>query len=320
MNNKILIIVLILGIILLGVLTLRFLLGGPKDVWLCQNGQWIKYGSPVDPAPTTGCGDNQNQLIVGDKDEHNCLVAAGYSWCEAKNKCLRNFEEFCPDMVSKLVSDIEQNSGVKLEAQGETEFNWIVGDSNTIADVKITGSLYQADNMKWENYDRMEKYLNDHIEMDSYNLADSPVAGVSGYYLDYVACNLSFKYLELQENPNRPVEPVDGTLQAKLACGYFNKNDISGIILAQKMRELLAIKYQESISLVKVNITSSDDNHVRGDVFFLNQQGEQGEGGIFLAAKVSGVWQIVFDGNGVIPCSLSSYGFPQEMLVDCATL
>jgi len=35
-------------------------------------------------------------LIGGDKDAHGCLIAAGYSWCQSKNKCLRPWEESCP--------------------------------------------------------------------------------------------------------------------------------------------------------------------------------------------------------------------------------
>jgi len=34
-------------------------------------------------------------VIGGDKDAHGCLIAAGYSWCEVKNKCLRTWEELC---------------------------------------------------------------------------------------------------------------------------------------------------------------------------------------------------------------------------------
>lgn len=37
-----------------------------------------------------------SQIIGGDKDEHGCLIAAGYSWCEPRDKCLRTFEEICP--------------------------------------------------------------------------------------------------------------------------------------------------------------------------------------------------------------------------------
>jgi hypothetical protein len=34
-------------------------------------------------------------IIGGDKDAGGCLVGAGYSWCEVKNKCLRVWEEKC---------------------------------------------------------------------------------------------------------------------------------------------------------------------------------------------------------------------------------
>jgi len=40
--------------------------------------------------------NNTNQpLIGGQKDAGGCLIAAGYSWCEPKKKCLRPWEEKC---------------------------------------------------------------------------------------------------------------------------------------------------------------------------------------------------------------------------------
>ena len=38
---------------------------------------------------------NSPKSIGGERDSHGCLVAAGYSWCEVKNKCLRSWEEKC---------------------------------------------------------------------------------------------------------------------------------------------------------------------------------------------------------------------------------
>ena len=35
------------------------------------------------------------QLVGNDRDEHECIVSAGYSWCELKKKCLRSWEEKC---------------------------------------------------------------------------------------------------------------------------------------------------------------------------------------------------------------------------------
>jgi hypothetical protein len=37
----------------------------------------------------------EEPLIGGETDEHGCLIAAGYSWCEPKQKCLRIWEEPC---------------------------------------------------------------------------------------------------------------------------------------------------------------------------------------------------------------------------------
>ena len=34
-------------------------------------------------------------FIGGQKDEYGCLIAAGYTWCESKQKCLRVWEESC---------------------------------------------------------------------------------------------------------------------------------------------------------------------------------------------------------------------------------
>lgn len=41
----------------------------------------------------SGC--TNEKLIGGQKDEHGCLIAAGYTWCQSKQKCLRTWEEEC---------------------------------------------------------------------------------------------------------------------------------------------------------------------------------------------------------------------------------
>ena len=39
---------------------------------------------------------NSNEPMPGsDRDAHGCIPSAGYSWCEAKQKCLRVWEEPC---------------------------------------------------------------------------------------------------------------------------------------------------------------------------------------------------------------------------------
>lgn len=34
-------------------------------------------------------------MVGNDRDSHGCIGSAGYSWCEAKQKCLRPWEEPC---------------------------------------------------------------------------------------------------------------------------------------------------------------------------------------------------------------------------------
>jgi predicted lipoprotein with Yx(FWY)xxD motif len=41
-----------------------------------------------------GC-TQQGQIVGNDSDIHGCKASAGYSWCEAKQKCIRPFEENC---------------------------------------------------------------------------------------------------------------------------------------------------------------------------------------------------------------------------------
>lgn len=45
------------------------------------------------------------QLVGGDRDAHGCIPSAGYSWCEAKQKCLRVWEETCETATTTLTID-----------------------------------------------------------------------------------------------------------------------------------------------------------------------------------------------------------------------
>ena len=56
------IIVIIIAIVILAAvwLGIRFIIGGPEDTWICENGQWVKHGQPSAPKPTTPCGTTKN--------------------------------------------------------------------------------------------------------------------------------------------------------------------------------------------------------------------------------------------------------------------
>lgn len=83
---------------------------------------------------------------------------------------------------------------------------------------------------------------------------------------------------------------------------------------SENIEQLFAEKYPKYAKTLTVSINKETQNHIRGSIIF-----ETGApGGNFLATKIDDKWQIVFDGNGQIPCNLSMYEFPADMLSDCA--
>jgi hypothetical protein len=54
-KKNILIVILGAGVVLSVLLVIRFVFGGPEDDWICQNGAWVKHGSPSKPMPKEGC-------------------------------------------------------------------------------------------------------------------------------------------------------------------------------------------------------------------------------------------------------------------------
>ncbi|MCL5666290.1 MAG: immunoglobulin domain-containing protein [Patescibacteria group bacterium] len=79
---------------------------------------------------------NQNsdeQVIGGQKDERGCLIAAGYSWCEAKQKCLRTWEEACTtdDALKNYLRD--NLSALSPEKE-------VLGGKFYVADLKVISS------------------------------------------------------------------------------------------------------------------------------------------------------------------------------------
>jgi len=48
-----------------------------------------------EPIPVEPPIEEETPIVGGDEDEHGCIGSAGYTWCEEKQKCLREWEEPC---------------------------------------------------------------------------------------------------------------------------------------------------------------------------------------------------------------------------------
>jgi len=101
--------------------------------------------------------------------------------------------------------------------------------------------------------------------------------------------------------------------EAKNKCVRLWEEDCSSYT-KQAVTKILADKYNKELSEVTVTVTKFDDTHAAGGVKF--GAGGTGEGGLFLAARVDNVWEVVYDGNGAVDCDKmrNDYGFSDELL------
>lgn len=120
MKKTTIILLVVLAAVLIVAASIRFFSG--EDNWICANGEWVKHGNPSVPKPATRCGQEDQKLIGGDTDEHGCLAAAGYSWCEARKKCLRQWEEICDIKIETPLPD--EIIASPLQISGQAIGNW----------------------------------------------------------------------------------------------------------------------------------------------------------------------------------------------------
>lgn len=97
--------------------------------------------------------------IGGDKDEHGCLTAAGYQWCESRDKCVRAWEEYCEDLKEQfkpeLVTDFEscEKAGFPVMESYPRQCMDSLGN-NYVENLEDHASLCESKNGLWsDEYD-----------------------------------------------------------------------------------------------------------------------------------------------------------------------
>lgn len=75
MAKKVLLFIIILIFFVGAWMILRFVIGGPEDTWICEDGQWIKHGNPHDPMPIESCGQQSNIEEVSIQEIGSNLVS-----------------------------------------------------------------------------------------------------------------------------------------------------------------------------------------------------------------------------------------------------
>jgi len=76
----------------------------------------------------------------------------------------------------------------------------------------------------------------------------------------------------------------------------------------------LVAEHGSSASSMNVTVSKIQGNFATGGAVDPESVG----GAMWLAAKVNGMWKLVWDGNGTIPCeSIDPYNFPVSMVPEC---
>jgi hypothetical protein len=165
---------------------------------------------------TTGCVGKNDDTIGGQKDEHGCLVAAGYTWCGTSEKCVRVFEEFCPDTAMSMVSEIEKEAGIKMTKTENSIFNWLFADVDRLAQAEIVGIGFSAKDLNQAQFQPVDRIVGEKMKADELNVADGVGSEVRGYIDGYMAC--------LFEKTLKSGTMDAGMWDVDLKCGYFNPN------------------------------------------------------------------------------------------------
>ena len=158
-------------------------------------------------------------LIGGQKDAHGCLIAAGYSWCAAQNKCLRPWEEPCTPQKNFPADAYPLYSGIAWGAEeAATETVFLNGTSTTLTGYRVTSETIDnitdigAVSTPFETYYR-QKLQAAGWTRDTMLEAGGPGSSISGYTKggDYII--ISYATVFHAGGTNEPVQcPCDTTL------------------------------------------------------------------------------------------------------------
>lgn len=264
-------------------------------------------------------------VVGGDVDEHGCIASAGYSWCEAKQECLRIWEAKCDDgqmksEVPTIALDILAQTGINLGEGVDATFEWLYGQEDEVLSVDVPALSYTLDPVLDEDYQKIKAYfITSGFENDPYNAASGTVVGAEGFKRAITVCQLKYGI-------NVPADGVDEILpedfdnyskSLTLTCGLVDKIDLAVESVEYQLRKAIAEDVDVKVSQVGVEISQESGNSLRGVVVF---DGDKSiKDGIFYAQKVDEIWSLVLTEGNPIDCDImQGNGYPEEILENCA--
>jgi hypothetical protein len=164
------------------------------------------------------------QLIGGQKDDHGCLLGAGYRWCGALNKCVRAWEEFCADLVPETLTDLQSNTGIKFADIVDTDMIWKVKKNAGIISSVIKGKSVSAKNLAGGDFDKIGAYmLANGFEPDLYNTGLGAGSGIDSYSKTNIGLICTINYTFSGKLPANAAQQASLKRNVMVACGMLPK-------------------------------------------------------------------------------------------------
>ncbi|TSC95529.1 MAG: inhibitor of cysteine peptidase [Parcubacteria group bacterium Athens1014_10] len=213
----------------------------------------------------------------------------GFFWL-AKNKQKTIFTEENEDEISILLNNLKNETKINFSKSQTAEFKWKI-ERAEITEAAIIGKGFEFKGASTKQYtDVLFFFANNGFEMDIYNITAGAMAGLMAYKKDRIACFV-LESIWLDENKM----PMEGDKRdIKVECGAAGGLIDSFISREEIMKKLFAEKYKTKVSAVIVKIINETNNYIKSNVQILDDsaQGGVGNKGLFLAAKINGVWEL----------------------------
>lgn len=110
MKKNLFLVALFILIVIGGIITMRFIINGDENTWICENGDWVMHGKPAAPKPNTPCSGKSNSEDTSDTVSGLSpypVVNTFYNWYLKQDEGIEAYKK------SPLLSD-----GYKLKVNG----------------------------------------------------------------------------------------------------------------------------------------------------------------------------------------------------------
>ena len=173
------------------------------------------------PSPAVQPAASDEQMVGGDRDEHGCIGSAGYTWCEPKQKCLREWEEPCTQQtVFDLLMNLKNSTTIEFSGIGQEDIQWLTDQNPINFEAKSIGASGIADT----DLSQIDSFFeNQGFARDNYNNADGPTAGLEGFVKGNIGCQVYKEYTDVDSsNPNAPVTVLSNKTDITVSCVELN--------------------------------------------------------------------------------------------------